>query len=142
MKTLFAIMLLFATQVNAQTSLKLTLGKRIVYDNYYGQWQSWPDQFNAFPSGQEPVLQINKLDDQGSDFSLRLYVNYQQYSFEVTFLRYDSENNWYIYEDANKDQICIVGSTMSQLAQYGWPGDNTVQIYFWVYSQDFALELE
>lgn len=43
--------------------------------------------------------------------------------------------------DQNGDEISIVGSTMSYLSQNGWP-TNEVQIYFWIYSQNFALELE
>ena len=59
----------------------------------------------------------------------------------LSYSGYDNRNNWYKYIDANGDQVCILGATMSSLAQNGWPS-TLVQIYFWIDSENYALLLE
>ncbi len=88
------------------------------------------------------MITITRLDDNGYTFKVDMVVNSQSFSFEVSYNGFDDKNNWTKYMDQNSDEIAIVGSTMSNLSQYGWPANTRVQIYFWIYSGNYGLELE
>jgi len=132
---------IFIHQANAQTKLKITRAKKETYSSYTQAWSGWPGSYTYFSEGSRPVILINRLDDQGSDFSLDVWVNGTHSNFTVSYKGYDSKNNWYRYSDNYGDEICVLGSTLSSLAQYGWPQELT-QIYLWIYSQNYALVLE
>ncbi|MDR3716011.1 MAG: hypothetical protein P4L51_24665 [Puia sp.] len=144
MKLLFVMIaaILIGHSSQAQHRLKITKEKMEKYNAYSGGWSGWPEEYTYFQQGSEPVLEITNLDDRGVSFTLSVEVNGSRNSFTVSYTAYDAKNKWYKYTDENGDQVCIVGSTLSSLAQDGWPEGNRVQIYFWIYSQNYALVLE
>jgi hypothetical protein len=143
MKSLIVILAIvfMGHQSQAQRWLKITKEKMETYNSYLRDWTGWPGAYSYFGEGYEPVLKITNLDTQGTDFLVSYVYNNSTSNLTVTYDGYDANNNWYKYTDVNGDQICIVGATMSSLAQNGWPG-NHVQIYLWVYSEDYALLYE
>ncbi|HVW15162.1 MAG TPA: hypothetical protein VHB54_15130 [Mucilaginibacter sp.] len=115
--------------------------RKITWDTYNHVWSPWPTDWQQYEQGSEPIITLSGLDNDGYRFHIDMQVSGQTYSFEVAYNGFDDKNNWSKYMDQNGDEISVVGSTMSYLSQNGWP-TNEVQIYFWIYSQNFALELE
>jgi len=138
---LFAVIFFIAIGAFAQRALKITKMRKVTWDTYSKVWSPWPTVWNTYDKGNEPIITITRLDDNGYRFKVDMVVSSQNYSFEVSYNGFDEKNNWTKYMDQNGDEIAIIGSTMSKLSQYGWP-DSTVQIYFWIYSSNFGLELE
>ena len=130
------------TNVVAQKALKITRMRKVTFDTYNKVWSPWPTTWTTYQNGNNPVITITRLDDNGYTFKVDMVVNSQSFSFEVSYNGFDDKNNWTKYMDQNSDEIAIVGSTMSNLSQYGWPANTRVQIYFWIYSGNYGLELE
>lgn len=143
MKNLFLIFALsiLVNKIDAQTNLTFKKGKMEVFDPIAGTWAGWPDEYNYFQINSEPMIKLTNLDDQGTEFLVDFWCNGEQNHFTVTYNGYNATNNWYKYNDDAGDEICVRGTTMSYLAQHGWP-DSRVQIYFWIYSQNCAMLLE
>ncbi|MEO5889134.1 MAG: hypothetical protein ABIQ31_02720 [Ferruginibacter sp.] len=143
MKSLIVIFALtfLGYQSQSQKLLKIAKAKYKTYNTRLSIWNAWPDSYTYFQKDAEPILKITKLDDEGVNFSMSVSLNGSNNSFTVSYKSYNSKNNWYIYEDASGDQICVVGATLSYLAQNSWPS-NLVQIYFWIDSENYALLLE
>ncbi len=130
------------SSVFAQKALKITRMRKVTFDTYNKVWSPWPTTWTTYQNGNNPVITITRLDDNGYTFKVDMVVNSQNYSFQVSYNGFDDKNNWTKYMDPNSDEIAIVGSTMSKLSEYGWPTDTRVQIYFWIYSGNYGLELE
>jgi len=141
MKQLIIILALAvaAGHTQAQTSLKITREKIEYWRE--GAWTGWPGSYTYFSKGQEPVIEINMLDDDGYRFQIRSWINGSYNSFNVTYKSYDATNDWYKYTDESGDEICTRGSKLSYLARNGWPGGLT-QIYLWAYSKSLAVVME
>ncbi len=145
MKKIFFILLFISagfTISNAQTSLKLSQVKTQFWNTSLSKWSGWPNQWQYYSSGNEPVVKITNLDDSGVKFRIGVWASNDYYSFIVTYNGYDNKNKWYIYKDSDGNDIRVFGSTLSSLARYGWPENQRVQIYFWLYSENYAMVLE
>ncbi|RMG29647.1 MAG: hypothetical protein D6730_03540 [Bacteroidetes bacterium] len=143
-KTLFLLLstlVLFSTHTLAQKRLKLQKVKIQYWNDNLERWSGWPGSWTYLDDGKQPVMSITKLDDRGYRFKVQFWMSGEYFSFNTTYNGYDEDNEWHKYEDSNGDEIAIVGSTMSYLSKNGWP-DNKVQVYFWLYSEDFALVME
>lgn len=143
LKGFLMIMLMLATcgQAMAQRALKISRMRKVTWDSYNRAWSPWPATWSSYEKGNEPIITITRLDDNGYQFKVDMLVSSQNFSFNVSYNGFDEKNNWTKYMDPNGDEVAIVGSTMSKLSQYGWP-DSVVQIYFWIYSSSMGLELE
>lgn len=142
---IYTLLLVFAlvgtvSSISAQHRLKMTKVKMCYWNDYLEKWSSWPSDWTYFSSGEEPVVKFTRLDN-GSRFLVETWINGDYTSFRVTYTGYDPRNEWYEYEDANGDEVNVRNATMSDLARYGWPRGKTVEIYFWIYSEDFAMVL-
>jgi hypothetical protein len=142
MKLVIAILTLIflGHQSEAQRQLKITREKMETRNPYSGAWLGWPNDYSYFQAGSEPVLELTNLDNNGS-FLVSSLINGQIDHLTVRYSGYDATNNWYRYVDSDGNSVCVLGATMSYLAQYGWPS-NAVQIYFWDYSQNMAVVFE
>ncbi len=136
------IFLFIGGQVAAQRALKITRMRKVTFDTYNKVWSPWPTTWSTYQNGNNPVITITTLDTNGYTFKVDMQIGTKQFTFEVSYNGFDDKNNWTKYMDQNSDEIAIVGSTMSKLSQYGWPTDGRVQIYFWIYSGNYGLELE
>ncbi|MBS1529544.1 MAG: hypothetical protein JSU01_04485 [Bacteroidetes bacterium] len=115
--------------------------RMITFDTISRVWSPWPATWRTYPEGNQPVITITAKDSNGYLFHIDMLVSGQTYSFDVDYNGFDDKNNWTKYMDEHGDEIAIVGSTMTYLSQNGWPG-NQVQIYFWIYSNHMAEEME
>ena len=138
----FILIFCISSAVFAQKALKITRMRKVTFDTYNKVWSPWPNTWTTYQNGNNPVITITRLDNNGYTFKVDMVVNSQNFSFEVSYNGFDDKNNWTKYMDQNSDEIAIVGSTMSNLSQYGWPANTRVQIYFWIYSGNYGLELE
>jgi hypothetical protein len=125
----------------AQQALKITRMREVKWDSYSRAWSPWPVDWRSYQAGNEPIISLSRLDNDGYRFRVDMRIGAQSFSFDVAYSGFDQKNNWSKYADANGDEVDIVGSTMSKLSQYGWP-DSVVQIYFWIYSSNVGFELE
>lgn len=132
--------LMFGTAFSQQRLL-ITKMREETWNSNDKSWSGWPSTFTYYDKGSEPILTITRLDNDGYKFRVDMDIKGEKYSFDVTYSGYDSKNDWYKYDDVDGNQICIVGSTMSKLSQYGWP-DSLVDIYFWIYTDNIAFDLE
>jgi hypothetical protein len=124
-----------------QKALKITRMKGVGWDSYNNKWNEWPAEWRPYQVGSEPILTLYRLDDDGYSFRVNMTIKEQLFSFDITYAGFDQNNNWAKYKDVNGDEVDVAGSTMSNLSLNGWP-DTTVQIYFWIYSQNIAYALE
>lgn len=129
-----------AGHTQAQNSLKITREKIEYWRN--GTWTGWPDSYSYFTKGQEPVIEITSLDEDGYRFQIRTWINGSYSSFYVTYKTYDASSDWYKYVDESGDEICTRGARLSFLARNGWPSNNLTQIYLWAYSKSLAVVME
>lgn len=137
---LFLGFLLISGNSIAQKRLMMT---RTMYQEWNASkkaWTGWPDDYVYYDEGDEPIIRFTKLDDEGIKFNVAVWAP-DKSEFEVTYKGYREDQDAHVYEDVNGDEVWIIGSTMSKLSTEGWP-DNTVQIYFWIYSESYALLLE
>jgi hypothetical protein len=125
----------------AQKSLKITKVRQITWYPDSHTWSPWPTDWRIYPVDSQPIITISKKDDTGYMFHIDMVVGAQTFSFDIDYNGFDDKNNWTKYMDEAGDEITIVGSNLSYLSQNGWPG-NAVQIYFWIYSNNMAMELE
>jgi hypothetical protein len=125
----------------AQRSLKITRMRQIAFDTVNRAWSPWPATWKTFSQGNQPVLTITGKDAAGYMYHIDMVVSGKTYSFDVDYNGFDEKNNWTKYMDQQGDEIAIVGSNMSYLSQSGWP-NNAVDIYFWIYSNNLAEEME
>jgi hypothetical protein len=139
---LLGLMALFMANIAcAQKSLKITKMRQITWDPNARTWSPWPTDWRMYPQGSQPILTITAKDNAGYIFHIDMLVGGQTYSFDVDYNGFDTKSNWTKYMDQHGDEISIVGSTLTYLSQSGWPA-NEVQIYFWIYSNNMALEME
>lgn len=138
---LLCIIFLAFNTAFAQQALKITKMREVKWDSYSREWSPWPVDWRSYTAGNEPIITLYRLDNDGYRFRVNMTIGVQRFSFDVSYNGFDQKNNWSKYADANGDEVDIVGSTMSKLSQYGWP-DSVVQIYFWIYSSNVGFELE
>jgi hypothetical protein len=138
---LLCLFFMFIHAADAQRSLKITQMRQITFDTVSRAWSPWIANWKRYPQGSQPVITISGKDAAGYLFHIDMQVSGKTYSFDVAYNGFDDKNNWTKYMDEHSDEIAIVGSTMPNLSQYGWP-KNTVQIYFWIYSSNLAMEME
>lgn len=139
---LLTLLILFTVNTaDAQRSLKITRMRQITYDTVNRVWSPWIANWRTYLQGNQPILTITKKDNAGYTFHIDMQVGGQTYSFDVAYNGFDEKNHWTKYMDEHGDEIAIVGSDMTYLSQYGWPA-NAVDIYFWIYSNHMAEELE
>jgi len=125
----------------SQQALKIVRMRQVSWDTANKTWSPWPDEWKIFDSRDEPIMTLYALDTAGCKYRVDVSVKGKEFIFDVTYTGYDEYNKWHIYQDANGDEIAVVGSTIGDLSLYGWPG-TPVQLYFWVYSDKIGLELE
>ncbi|HWD86652.1 MAG TPA: hypothetical protein VG367_00900 [Mucilaginibacter sp.] len=139
---LAASFILFTSSIAwSQKSLKITRMRQITWDTVSRVWSPWPATWNTYPQGNQPILTITGKDSNDYAFHIDMQVGGQTYSFDVDYNGFDEKNNWTKYMDEHGDEIAIVGTAMTYLSQNGWPG-NPVHIYFWIYTNHMAEELE
>lgn len=136
----FLTFFLIANSSFSQTSLKMTKTMSQYWDTELSEWSGWPDEWSYYLEDEEPIIKFTKLDDEGSEFLVEIWTP-DYASFTVTYDGFNEEQDAHVYKDVNEDEVWIIGSTISELALNGWP-DNTVQIYFWIYSDNYSLLLE
>jgi hypothetical protein len=125
----------------SQKALKIIRMRQVGWDTENKAWSPWRDEWKTFDEGCEPVMTLYTLDNEGCKFRVDVTVKGMEFIFDVTYTGYDDYNKWYKYQDENGDEIAVVGSTISKLSLNGWP-DTPVQLYFWVYTDQIALEME
>ena len=138
---MFVGLLLFGTQSIAQTKLMMTRSMYQEWSDSKQEWSGWPDEYVYYEEGEEPIIAFTKLDKEGIKFKVQVWAP-DESSFEVTYQGYREDQAAHVYEDSAGDEIWILNSTASQLAQNGWPDGEVVSIYFWIYSDDYSLLLE
>ena len=139
--TLFLGFLLIGSNGISQKRLMMTRTMLNTWDENANEWAGWPDEYTYYNEGEEPIIQFTKLDDEGVEF--RVSVETEDVSeFTVSYTGFREDQDAHVYEDSAGDEIWIIGSTMSQLAQNGWPDETNVTIYFWIYSDNYSLLLE
>lgn len=139
---LLALVFLIFNGAYAQRSLKITRMRQVTWSPDSKTWTPWPTTWNTYASDQTPIITLYNENGTGYLFKVHMQIGTQQFDFEVAYNGFDDKNNWTKYMDQNGDEINIVGATMSQLSQNGWPAGTTVDIYFWLYSNSMAFELE
>jgi hypothetical protein len=139
---LLALAFLIFNVAYAQRALKITRMREITWSQDSKTWTPWPTTWTDYAVDKTPIITIYNEDTTGYLFKVHMQIGTQQFDFEVAYNGFDDKNNWTKYMDQNGDEISIVGSTMSQLLQNGWPAGTTVNIYFWLYSSYMAFELE
>lgn len=145
MKKIFFIIILITLFSNlsfGQQSLKLTKVRHNYWNKFLDEWSGWSCDWRYYELGNEPIIKLSKLDDIGLQFKIEMWVDDKYSSLYVKYHSYDTKNEWSKYKSEDGNEVAIKGTTLSYLSTSGWPKDTTVQIYFWMYSSDFAIVLE
>jgi len=138
---LFLGFLLIGNASIAQTKLMMSRTMYNEWSDTKEEWSGWPDEYVYYDEGEEPIIAFTKLDDEGINFKVEIWAP-DHSEFEVTYSGFREDQNAHVYEDSAGDEVWIINSTASQLALNGWPDGKVVSIYFWIYSDDYALLLE
>ena len=137
---LFFAFFLVSTSSFSQKSLKMTRTMTQYWSEFNKEWTGWPETYDYYEEGNEPIIKFTKLDVDGKEFLVEIWTP-DHASFKVSYTGFREDQNAHVYEDSSGDEVWILGSTISYLSMNGWP-DNVVSIYFWIYSEDYALLME
>src|SRR5581483_7281547 len=75
----FVALFVFRTAF-AQKSLKIQRMRQVTWDTYNKVWSPWPTTWSTYQQGNEPILTITRMDDNGYQFKIDMLVGSQTFS--------------------------------------------------------------
>lgn len=150
------ILLVFITvlslqKINAQ-AIVFTAKKFIEYHPEYAEWDEWPDEWTSVGRDQDFKMTITPV-VKGKIYRVEIYNEGEEIA-EMT-LRYDATRSeekrieWddeYVncYKDENGDYLYAQKVSLESLSidNSTWASNKESKIYFWVFSENYALVLK
>lgn len=150
------ILLVFITvlslqKINAQ-AIVFTAKKFIEYHPEYAEWDKWPDEWTSVGQDQDFKMTITPV-VKGKIYRVEIYNEGEEIA-EMT-LRYDATlseekriewDDEYVncYKDENGDYLYAQKVSLESLSidNSTWASNKESKIYFWMFSENYALVLK
>lgn len=150
MKILFLFVLFFFAVQNISAQAIIFTGKKYIeYHPDYAEWDEWPDEWTAIDQDLDFKMLITPV-VKGKIYKVEIYGDGEAIT-EMT-LRYDATlseekriewDDEYVncYKDENGDYLYAQKVSLETLSidNSTWASNKESKIYFWVFSENYAL---